>query len=154
MEKKQEVEKTTNQKTNRERLKELFVHYELNKEDIFKHKTFGFVIVTRTGIEKIMAKDGLQLKYEIVTCERDFCAVKCIATSPANVYIETYATAQPKNCQSTYYLEMAEKRSKARAVLQITNFYSLGVYSEVEADDFKRNGNEETPEQVISDIKN
>ena len=38
---------------------------------------------------------------------------------------------------------MAEKRAKARAVLQITNFYSLGVYSEVEADEFKRSGNEE-----------
>ena len=66
--------------TNRERLKELFVHYELNKEDVFKHKTFGFVIVTRTGIEKIMAKDNILLDYEVVKCERDFCAVKCTAT--------------------------------------------------------------------------
>tara|TARA_R110002124_G_scaffold17747_1_gene74038 strand:- start:49 stop:453 length:405 start_codon:yes stop_codon:yes gene_type:complete len=127
--------------TNRDRLKEMFIHYGLNSEDIFKHKSFGFVIVTRTGIEKIMSKDNIQLDYEVVVCERDFAAVKCTATMEGEngkIRIPTYATAQPKNCQSTYYLEMAEKRSKARAVLQITNFYSLGVYSEVESDDFKK----------------
>ena len=58
--------------TNRDRLKEMFIHYGLNSEDIFKHKSFGFVIVTRTGIEKIMSKDNIQLDYEVVVCERDF----------------------------------------------------------------------------------
>ncbi len=129
-------------KTNNERLKELYVYYNLNKEDVFKHQQFGFIIITRTGIEKIMAKDDITLDYEVVRCERDFCAVKCTATRLSGgkkVSIPTFGTAQPKNCQSTYYLEMAEKRAKARAVLQITNFYSLGVYSEVESDDFKQN---------------
>ena len=128
-------------KTNNERLKELYVYYNLNKEDVFKHQQFGFIIITRTGIEKIMAKEDIKLDYEVVRCERDFCAVKCTATRISGekiVSIPTFGTAQPKNCQSTYYLEMAEKRAKARAVLQITNFYSLGVYSEVESDDFKQ----------------
>ena len=125
--------------TNRARLKELYIHYELNEEDIFKHKSFGFAIVTRTGIEKIMAKDNITLTYEIVRCDPDFSAVKCTASMQSKngvIKIPTFGTAQPKNCQSTYYLEMAEKRAKARAVLQITNFYSLGVYSEIEADEF------------------
>ena len=128
-------------KTNNERLKELYVYYNLNKEDVFKHQQFGFIIITRTGIEKIMAKEDIKLDYEVVRCERDFCAVKCTATRISDekiVSIPTFGPAQPKNCQSTYYLEMAEKRAKARAVLQITNFYSLGVYSEVESDDFKQ----------------
>lgn len=127
--------------TNRERLKKMFEHYALNKEDVFKHKSFGFVIVTRTGVEKIMAKDNITLDYEVIKCEPDFAAVKCTAKMDSKngvIRIPTYGTAQPKNCQSTYYLEMAEKRSKARAVLQITNFYSLGVYSEVESDEFKQ----------------
>ena len=37
-----------------------------------------------------------------------------------------------------YPVETAEKRAKARAVLQITGFYSEGVFSEDESDDFKR----------------
>tara|TARA_R110001583_G_scaffold51316_4_gene160325 strand:+ start:2895 stop:3287 length:393 start_codon:yes stop_codon:yes gene_type:complete len=127
--------------TKNKRLKELYKYYELNTEDVFKHKSFGFIIITRTGIDKIVAKANIKLNYEVVVCERDFCAVKCTATMERNgnvVSIPTYASAQPKNCQSTYYLEMAEKRSKARAVLQITNFYSLGVYSEIESDEFKK----------------
>ena len=129
-------------KTNNDRLKELYLYYNLNKEDVFKHQQFGFIIITRTGIEKIMAKDEIRLEYEVVRCEIDFCAVKCTATKFTKdqkiISIPTFGTSQPKNCQSTYYLEMAEKRAKARAVLQITNFYSLGVYSEVESDEFKK----------------
>ena len=129
--------------TKRERLKELFYKYGLDKEDIFSLSLGGksIPIVTRTGVEKIMSLDNIKCSYEVVVCERDFCAVKCIATKD-NVKIETYATAQPKNCKSSYFLEMAEKRSKARAILQITEFYSLGVYSEVESDEFKNNNNQ------------
>jgi len=128
--------------TKRDRLKELYFKYGLDKEDIFSLSLGGksIPIVTRTGVEKIMSMDNIKCSYEVVVCERDFCAVKCIATKE-NVKIETYATAQPKNCKSSYFLEMAEKRSKARAILQITEFYSLGVYSEVESDEFKKSNN-------------
>jgi hypothetical protein len=128
--------------TKRDRLKDLYIKYGLDKEDIFSLSLGGksIPIVTRTGVEKIMSLDRIKCSYEVVICERDFCAVKCIATKE-DIKIETYATAQPKNCKSSYFLEMAEKRSKARAILQITEFYSLGVYSEVESDEFKKNNN-------------
>ena len=129
--------------TKRERLMEVYFKYGLDKEDIFSLSLGGksIPIVTRTGVEKIMSLDNIKCSYEVVVCERDFCAVKCIATKD-DVKIETYATAQPKNCKSSYFLEMAEKRSKARAILQITEFYSLGVYSEVESDEFKKSNNQ------------
>tara|TARA_B100001094_G_scaffold333070_2_gene408333 strand:- start:3607 stop:4065 length:459 start_codon:yes stop_codon:yes gene_type:complete len=140
--------------TKRERLKEMYLKYELHEQDIF-NLTMGkkkIPIITRTGIEKIMAKDNIVLNYDVVRCEPEFCAIKCVATkgdrihSNKEITIETFATAGKLNCKSNYYLEMAEKRSKARAVLQITEFYSLGVYGEVEADEFKREGfkNEQT----------
>tara|TARA_R100001082_G_C4237354_1_gene105800 strand:- start:89 stop:487 length:399 start_codon:yes stop_codon:yes gene_type:complete len=128
--------------TKRDRLKELYFKYGLDKEDIFSLSLGGksIPIVTRTGVEKIMSMDNIKCSYEVVVCERDFCAVKCTATK-GDISIETFATAQPKNCKSSYFLEMAEKRSKARSILQITEFYSLGVYSEVESEDFKNNNN-------------
>ena len=38
---------------NRDKLKDLYEKYNLTKEDIFKHQ--HYVIITRTGIEKIKA---------------------------------------------------------------------------------------------------
>ena len=141
--------------TKRERLKALFIKYELDKEDIFTMKMGGrsIPIVTRTGIEKIMSKEDIELDYEVVKCEEEFAAIYCTAKKTikevkgdgisVNKYVmmKTFGSASPKNCKSSYYLEMAEKRSKARAVLLITEFYSLGVYSEVESDDFKQENN-------------
>jgi|TARA_R100000482_G_scaffold104055_1_gene46782 hypothetical protein len=129
--------------TKRDRLKELYFKYGLDKEDIFSLSLGGksIPIVTRTGVEKIMSMDNIKCSYEVVVCERDFCAVKCTATK-GDISIETFATAQPKNCKSSYFLEMAEKRSKARSILQITEFYSLGVYSEVESEEFKNSNNQ------------
>ena len=39
---------------------------------------------------------------------------------------------------SWYVLEMAEKRAMSRAVLKMTGFYELGVFSEDESEEFKR----------------
>ena len=46
------------------------------------------------------------------------------------------ATFKDGNTNSFYCLEMAEKRSMARACLKILNLYEIGVKSEDEADDF------------------
>ena len=136
-----ENKKETN--TKRDRLVALFKKFELEREDVFTMQMGGrkIPIVTRTGVEKIMSKESIKIDYEVVKCERDFAAIKCIAQLKKGdklITIPTFATAHPKNCKSTYYLEMAEKRAKARAVLQITEFYSMGVYAEVEADEFKQ----------------
>lgn len=130
-------------KTNRERLKELYIQYNLNEEDIFKHKKFNYVMITRTGIEKIMAHDGITIVFEtekiLVDDQGNLkgCIMKAIGTK-GDVQIETFGTATKDNCNNTYYSEMAEKRSKARIVLQITSFYSLGVYSDVEVDEWNQ----------------
>tara|TARA_R110000824_G_scaffold193230_2_gene375630 strand:- start:1946 stop:2374 length:429 start_codon:yes stop_codon:yes gene_type:complete len=129
---------------NTERLKELAQSYELTGEDFFKHPTFGFVIITRTGIEKIAGVDRIELTYEMVKCESDFVVIKAIATMDKRMgvkritQIESYGEANSKNCKTSYFVAMAEKRAKARAVLMLSEFYRLGVYSEVESEDFKR----------------
>ena len=94
-------------------------------------RNFGFAIVTRTGIEKIMSKDDISLDYEVIKCESDFAAVKCTATmlkGNGKVKIPTFGTASKANCQSSYFLEMAEKRSQgARNFADYTILFIGGV---------------------------
>ena len=44
----------------------------------------------------------------------------------------------PKDCKITYISSMSEKRGIDRCVLKLINAYQYGIYSEVEADDFKK----------------
>lgn len=122
-------------KTNRERLKELYLQYNLNEEDIFKHKKFGYIMITRTGIEKIMSHEKIVVTFKPELVGLDGCIVKATGTK-GDVKIETFGSATKDNCQSTYFMEMAQKRAKSRCVLEITSFYSLGVYSDVEVDEW------------------
>lgn len=127
--------------TKKDRLKELAGKYNLGAEDFFKvHNT---VIVTRTGVEKIAEVSRIKIQYELVALDlaNKIAAVKAIAEMPLDVghkTIETFGESTTYNTKAGYPLAMAEKRAKARAILQLTEFYSLGVYSEDESDDFKK----------------
>lgn len=140
--------------TNREKLKQLYIHYGLCREDIFTHDKFGYVMVTRTGVEKLMAHDNINVKYETVNSERKWAVVKAIATM-GEIVLETYGSANEDNCRISYYAEMAEKRAKARSVLQLCGLYSIGVYSEVESDEFNRNNSKTKPDDPkLGDVVN
>ena len=108
----------------------LFNQYGLSQDDIFRHQ--HFVIIKRQGIEKIMAKSGITLQYEVEGCSEKYAAVRCVATNLSDQSITTFGSACPENCRSPYFLEMAEKRAKSRAVLMLCGLYANGVYSEVE----------------------
>jgi|TARA_R100000084_G_C4626899_1_gene136255 histidinol phosphatase-like PHP family hydrolase len=127
-----------------EKLKEKYLKYGLEKADVFKHQHYR--IITRSGIEKIAAIENILIHYEVVKCETNFAAVKAIATKDTNT-IETYGSAlkgntfKEGNTNSWYVLEMAQKRSFSRAVLQLTGMYELGVFGEDESEDFKKSNN-------------
>ena len=126
---------------NREKIGKLYKKYELTEEDVFKHK--HYLIITRSGIEKVSAKESITVTYEVIRCEKDFCVVKAIATK-GEVQLETFgsaikgATYADGSTNSFYVMEMAEKRSFSRAVLKMTGFYELGVFGEDESEDFKK----------------
>ena len=125
-------------------LKEKYIKYDLTKEDVFKHQ--HYIIITRSGIEKIQAQEGISIDYDVVKCEKDFCVVKAYARKEG-AFIQTFgsalkgATYKDGNTNSFYVMEMAEKRAMSRAVLKLTGFYELGCFSEDESEDFKKNNN-------------
>ena len=126
---------------NREKLTELYKKYELEKDDVFKHQ--HYLIITRSGIDKIQAKAQIKISYDVIKCEKDFCVVKANGNHN-DLTIETFGSAlkgdgyKDGNTNTWYVMEMAEKRAMSRAVLKLTGFYELGVFGEDESEDFKR----------------
>lgn len=136
----------------RVRLEELYRKYKLTKDDVFKHQ--HYIIITRSGIDKIQGLEKIEIKYDVVRCEKDFCVVKANAKKEDS-NIETFGSAlyggkeskeingktkwiDTGSTTSWYVMEMAEKRAMSRAVLKLTGFYELGVFAEDESDDFKK----------------
>ena len=125
----------------RNKLVELYKRYDLQSSDVFKHQ--NFVIITRSGIEKIQAVEQISINYEVIRCEPNFSVFKAIAVKE-DKEIQTFGSAlkgdtfKDGNCNSWYVAEMAEKRAMSRAVLKLTGFYELGVFGEDESDSFKK----------------
>ena len=124
-----------------ERLRELAASYGLVGEDFFK--VHNSVIVTRTGVEKIASVAGITLTYDVIhvdLAQKEAC-VKCTAYKTEGEQVisaESFGESSPYNTKAPYPVAMAEKRAKARAILQLTEFYQVGVYPEDESDDFKK----------------
>ena len=122
----------------RERLAELYKKYDLTTDDVFKHQ--HYIIITRSGIEKIQGIEKINVNFEVIRCEPDFAVFKAINTQSK---LETFGSAKHGdfkngNTNSWYVAEMAEKRALSRLVLKQTGFYELGVCGEDESEDFKR----------------
>tara|TARA_R110000796_G_C14194589_1_gene390973 strand:+ start:56 stop:460 length:405 start_codon:yes stop_codon:yes gene_type:complete len=128
-----------------ELLKEKYIKYGLTKDDVFKHQ--HFLIITRSGIEKIQAIEGIFISYDVIKCEPNFAVIHANATKDTHT-IETFGSAlkgegyKDGNTNSWYVMEMAEKRAMSRAVLKLTGFYELGVFGEDESEDFKKSNNQ------------
>ena len=125
----------------RNKLVELYKKYDLTADDVFKHQ--HYVIITRTGIDKIQAVEQIAIDYEVIRCEPNYAVFKAIANKEGKA-IQTFGSAlkgegyKDGNCNSWYVAEMAEKRAMSRAVLKLTGFYELGVFGEDESDSFKK----------------
>ena len=127
---------------NKEKLTELYKKYNLSKkEHFFKHQ--HYTIITRQGIDRIMALEQMSVNYEVIRCEPNFAVFKALAEKDGK-RIETFGSAlkgdsyKTSNTNSWYVAEMAEKRAMSRAVLKLTGFYELGVFGEDESESFKK----------------
>ncbi len=124
-------------------LRRLFIENGLHKEDAYKDPR-GFVIITRTGIEKIQANHKISVAFEPTHIALDFVVIKAIATATmpdkSEALIETFGEASKANTSNAYMVAMAEKRALSRAVLKLSGFYQHGAYGEDEVDKSPQNG--------------
>ncbi len=122
--------------TKKELLNKLYKDYNLTSEDAFKHQQ-GWVILTRSGIEKIQAQDNIVVRYEVIKMEPDFAVFKAIAGTVETFGSAKYGDFKNGTTKSWYIAEMAEKRALSRAILKHTGMYQHGAFGEDEAEDFK-----------------
>jgi len=126
--------------TKKDILNRLFKENNLTEEDVFKHKFYN--IITRSGVDKIQAKNDIQITYDLIYNANDlkFIIIKATATM-GDQLIETFGECSPQNNQNSYGVAIAEKRAMSRAVLKLAGFYQHQVFGEDESDAFKRSNN-------------
>mgnify|MGYP003672351408 FL=1 len=129
--------------TKKEALRRLYIENGLTEEDIYKDKR-GFVIITRTGIDKIVSKQKITVAYEVISMdiEKGYCVLKAVASmtvngEPRNMmsFGESNASGDQSNLMGggkKFPVAMAEKRAMSRVVLKIAGFYEQGVFGQDE----------------------
>ena len=139
------------QKSLPEFLLELAYKYELilpeDKRDMKKdfwlcHNNW---IVKHDGCEKIAKVENIS--FDPPKANMDVSPSVCLLIKGFKVDVETdsvvqsewsFGEANAKNTRMPYWWAMAEKRGKDRVILKMIGAYEKGLYSEVEADEWKQ----------------
>ena len=133
-------------------MREIQAKYSLNKNDFWQLKRGmkSIWIMTHDAVEKIGSIEGVKIlsptwlaKGEGST-ERWALEVRGYIGQrpPDDEMLWTTGEADTKNCKTDYPVAICEKRAKDRLILKLIRAYEEGIYSESEAEVFKRpNGN-------------
>ena len=133
-------------------MKDLAKKYNLTKEDYWKEQRSGKYIITHDACEKIADIEGISFgPPQILNTEQNFCRM-VVTAKKGDVVIWTIGEADSKNCKNLYIGSMSEKRGKDRAILKLINAYEYGIYSDVEADDFKKPAEEFYTEEQTAEF--
>jgi len=121
-------------------LTELIKKYGLSRDDVWD--CHGTMVMLHRACEKVAIKIGVSFDEPKVLFTSD--DGKSIALSVLGRMSDETAwsigEASPANNKNAYPWAMAEKRAKDRVILKLARFNECGVYSDIEADDFKRDG--------------
>ena len=119
-------------------MKDLAKKYNLTKDDYWKESRSGKYIITHDACQKIGDMEGIIFgPPQILNSEQNFVRM-VISAKKGEVLMWSIGEADTKNCKNLYFGAMAEKRGKDRVILKLINAYEYGIYSDVEADDFKK----------------
>ena len=119
-------------------MKDLAKKYNLTKDDYWQESRSQKYIITHDACQKIGDMEGnIFGPPQILNSEQSFVRM-VISAKKGEVLMWSIGEADTKNCKNLYFGAMAEKRGKDRVILKLINAYEYGIYSDVEADDFKK----------------
>ena len=126
--------------TKEETLKRLFLANGLVKDDVHKDPR-GFVIIKRSGIDKIVSRQNIQVAFEPVQMTPEWVVIRATAsmrTGPGEHDVRnmmSFGEAADNNLMGgakKFPVAMAEKRAMSRVILKISGLYEQGVFGQDE----------------------
>tara|TARA_R100001244_G_scaffold116602_1_gene86712 strand:- start:4596 stop:5000 length:405 start_codon:yes stop_codon:yes gene_type:complete len=121
----------------KQELTKFYKLHNLTPSDVYKDKR-GFVIITRSGIEKIQNQNNIKVAFEVIVCDLENVVIKAVSMrfdSNADEFvpiIETFGSASKNNCRQHFLVEMAEKRSLARCIIKTMQWTNIMGEDELE----------------------
>tara|TARA_R110002167_G_scaffold34704_1_gene110909 strand:- start:2305 stop:2811 length:507 start_codon:yes stop_codon:yes gene_type:complete len=129
--------------TKEETLKRLFLDNGLVKDDVHKDPR-GFVIIKRSGIDKIVSKQNIQVAFEPVMMTPEWVVIRATASMRTGAgendvrNMMSFGEAADNNLMGgakKFPVAMAEKRAMSRVILKISGLYEQGVFGQDEMAD-------------------
>ena len=123
-------------------IKELAKKYHLDPVTDFWELARGSTkkwILTHDAVERIATIEGIIFHMPEISTGEDNTNVAMVGLAElGDNKVWTTGEASSHNCKNPYFWAMAEKRLKDRLTLKLINAYEYGIYSEDEADAFRR----------------
>ena len=134
-------------------MKDLAKKYNLTKDDYWLEPRSGKYIITHDTCEKIASVENIIIQPpQIINSEKDLVRMIVVAKKGDKV-MWADGEADNSNCKNNYKFAMASKRAIDRVILKLINAYEYGIYSDVEADDFKKPQYEHRTEQQAEEFE-
>ena len=135
-------------------IKELSKKYNLTKDDYWQEPRSKKWITTHDTCEKIASIENIIIQPpQIINSEKDLVRMIVVAKKGDKV-MWADGEADSTNCKINYKFAMASKRAIDRVVLKLISAYEYGVYSDVEADDFKKPAEQYRTEEQAKEFDN
>ena len=117
-------------------LSKFYKMHNLKRGDVYRDKR-GFIIITKSGIEKIQNQNNIKVTFEPIVCTLENVVLKATSLRfDSNLddfipIIETFGSASINNCKNPFLVEIAEKRSLARCIIKTMKWTNIKGEEEV-----------------------
>ena len=122
---------------NKEEITKFYKAHNLAPDDVYKDKR-GFIIITRSGIEKIQNQNNIKVAFEVICCALDNVVIKAVSMKYDKIaeefipLVETFGSASKNNCRQHFLVEIAEKRALARCIIKTMQWTNIKGQAEME----------------------
>ena len=117
-------------------LSKFYKMHNLKRDDVYRDKR-GFIIITKSGIEKIQNQNNIKVTFEPIVCTLENVVLKATSLRfDSNLddfipIIETFGSASINNCKQHFLVEIAEKRALARCIIKTMKWTNIKGEEEI-----------------------